>query len=54
MERTADLFRHDVARTLKRMTALLEPVLVLVLGAIVAVLVVSILSAIVGLNALAT
>jgi general secretion pathway protein F len=54
MERTADLFRHDVARTLKRMTALLEPVLVLVLGAIVAVLVVSILSAIVGFNALAT
>jgi len=53
MQRVADLYRQDVARALKRMTALLEPALVLVLGAIVAVLVVSIFSAIVGLNALA-
>ncbi|MSP50907.1 MAG: type II secretion system F family protein [Alphaproteobacteria bacterium] len=53
MGRVADIYRQDLERSLKRIAGLLEPALVLVLGVVIGAIVISIFSAIVGLNALA-
>lgn len=51
--RTADIFAVDVELALKRLVSLIEPALIILIGVLVATIVVSLLSAIVGINALA-
>ena len=51
--RTADIFAAEVELTLKRLVSLIEPALIILIGILVATIVVSLLSAIVGINALA-
>jgi len=48
----ANTYDRDTQVTLKRSLALLEPVLILVLGAIIAAVIISILVAILGINEL--
>jgi general secretion pathway protein F len=49
----ADIFDVEVSQTLKRLLALIEPVLILFLGALIGGIIVSILIAVVGINELA-
>jgi general secretion pathway protein F len=49
----ADIFDVEVAQTLKRLLALMEPLLILFLGALIGGIIVSILIAVVGINELA-
>jgi general secretion pathway protein F len=49
----ADIFDVEVAQTLKRLLALIEPILILCLGALIGGIIVSILIAVVGINELA-
>jgi len=51
--RTADIFAVDVELALKRLVSLIEPALIILIGVLVATIVVSLLSAIMGINALA-
>ncbi len=50
--KTADIYDDESKTTIKRLLTLLEPVLILGLGAIIAVIIISILMAILGLNEL--
>jgi general secretion pathway protein F len=50
--KTADIYDDESKTTIKRLLTLLEPVLILSLGAIIAVIIISILMAILGLNEL--
>jgi general secretion pathway protein F len=52
LERTAETFEMRVQQKIKRMLTLLEPVLILGLGAMIAVVIVSILTAMLSLNEL--
>ncbi len=52
IERTAELYERETAAVMRRFVTLIEPALILVIGLIVAGLVFSVLSAIVGINAL--
>lgn len=51
--RTADIFAAEVELALKRLVSLIEPALIILIGVLVATIVVSLLSAIMGINALA-
>ncbi len=51
--RIADIFAAEVELTLKRLVSLIEPALIILIGVLVATIVVSLLSAIAGINALA-
>jgi general secretion pathway protein F len=51
--KAAEMFEMRVEQKLKRMLTLLEPVLILGLGAVIALVIVSILMAMLGLNELA-
>jgi len=51
--RTADIFAAEVELTLRRLVSLIEPALIILIGILVATIVVSLLSAIMGINALA-
>ncbi|MEE8332330.1 MAG: type II secretion system F family protein [Alphaproteobacteria bacterium] len=51
--RIADIFAAEVELTLKRLVSLIEPALIILIGGLVATIVVSLLSAIMGINALA-
>ena len=46
----ADIYDREIQATVKRMLALLEPVIILLLGGMIAVIILSILLALVGLN----
>ena len=46
----ADIYDKEVQATIKRLLALLEPVIILLLGGMIAVIILSILLALVGLN----
>ncbi len=50
--KTADIYDDESKTTIKRLLTLLEPVLILSLGAIIAIIIISILMAILGLNEL--
>ncbi len=50
--KTADIYEDESKTTIKRLLTLLEPVLILSLGAIIAIIIISILMAILGLNEL--
>lgn len=50
--KTATIFEDEAKTTIKRLLTLLEPVLILGLGAIIAIIIISILVAILGLNEL--
>lgn len=50
--KTADIYEDESKITIKRLLTLLEPVLILGLGAIIAIIIISILMAILGLNEL--
>ena len=50
--KTADIYDDESKTTIKRLLTLLEPVLILGLGAIIAIIIISILMAILGLNEL--
>ncbi len=50
--KTADIYEDESRTTIKRLLTLLEPVLILSLGAIIAIIIISILMAILGLNEL--
>ena len=50
--KTADIYEDESKTTIKRLLTLLEPVLILGLGAIIAIIIISILMAILGLNEL--
>jgi general secretion pathway protein F len=50
--KTADIYDDESKTTIKRLLILLEPVLILGLGAIIAIIIISILMAILGLNEL--
>ncbi len=52
VERTAELYQREIEVAVRRFVALIEPALILVVGLIVAGLVFSVLSAIIGINAL--
>ena len=52
VERTAEIYQREIEVTVRRFVALIEPALILVIGLIVAGLVFSVLSAIIGMNAL--
>ncbi len=52
VERTAELYERETQAVMRRFVTLIEPALILVIGLIVAGLVFSVLSAIVGINAL--
>jgi len=51
--RIADIFAGEVEIALKRLVSLIEPALIILIGILVATIVVSLLSAIMGINALA-
>lgn len=51
--RIADIFAAEVELTLNRLVSLIEPALIILIGGLVATIVVSLLSAIMGINALA-
>lgn len=53
LRRIADIFAGESELTLKRLVALIEPALIILIGVLIATIVVSLLSAIVGINALA-
>lgn len=53
LEEAAEIFAREIETRAKRLVAILEPGLIIGIGAIVAVVILSVLSAIVGLNALA-
>ena len=46
----ADIYDREIQATIKRLLALLEPVIILFLGGMIAVIILSILLALVGLN----
>lgn len=46
----ADIYDREIQSTIKRLLALLEPVIILILGGMIAVIILSILLALVGLN----
>ncbi len=50
--KTADIYEDESKTTIKRLLTLLEPILILSLGAIIAIIIISILMAILGLNEL--
>jgi general secretion pathway protein F len=52
LTQVATLYDRETQTTLKRALALLEPVLILVLGLIIAAVIISILVAILGINQL--
>jgi general secretion pathway protein F len=52
LEKVAAIYDREVQTSLKRMLTVLEPVLILGLGAVIAVIIISILAAILGLNEL--
>jgi general secretion pathway protein F len=54
LERVADTFETRVEQRLKRLLTLLEPVLILGLGALIGIVIVAILMAMLGLNELVT
>ena len=49
----ADIYAQQVETALKRLVAVIEPALIVLIGLFVAVIVISLLSAIVGINAIA-
>ncbi len=51
--RLADIYAQEVDTAVRRLTSMIEPVLILVIGVVVGGIVLSLLSAIAGLNALA-
>ncbi len=51
--RMADLYEADTRTSIKRLTALLEPVVILVMGIVVGALILSILLAITSINEVA-
>lgn len=52
LEKVAEIYDREVETTLKRLLTILEPVLILGLGGVIAVIIISILVAILGLNEL--
>jgi len=50
LDQVANTYDRDTTQTIKRALSLLEPVLILVLGTIIAAVIISILVAIVGIN----
>jgi general secretion pathway protein F len=50
LDQVADTYDRDTAKTIKRALSILEPVLILVLGTVIAAVIISILVAIVGIN----
>jgi general secretion pathway protein F len=52
LTQVADTYERDTRTMIKRTLALLEPVLILVLGAIIAAVIISILTAILSINEL--
>ena len=50
LDQVADTYDRDTTKTIKRALSILEPVLILVLGTIIAAVIISILVAIVGIN----
>ena len=52
VERTAELYERETQTVMRRFVTLIEPALILIIGLVVAGLVFSVLSAIVGINAL--
>ena len=50
--KTADIYENESKTTIKRLLTLLEPVLILGLGTVIAIIIISILMAILGLNEL--
>ena len=53
MLRTADIYGHEVRTTLKRLIAIIEPAMILFLGALIGAIILSVLVAITGLYDLA-
>ena len=52
LTKVAETYEENVQTTMRRLVALLEPVIILVLGAVVGFIVLSMLLAIVGINEL--
>jgi general secretion pathway protein F len=52
--RLADMFAQDVEITLRRLVSIIEPALIVLIGLLVATIVLSLLTAIVGINAIIT
>jgi general secretion pathway protein F len=52
LQQVAQVYERETRTTIKRALALLEPVLILVLGVIIAAVIISILMAILGINQL--
>ncbi len=52
LEKVAEIYDREVETTLKRLLNILEPALILGLGGLIAVIIISILVAILGLNEL--
>jgi general secretion pathway protein F len=52
--RLADMFAQDVEITLRRLVSFIEPALIVLIGLLVATIVLSLLTAIVGINAIIT
>ncbi|MBL8703557.1 MAG: type II secretion system F family protein [Rhodospirillales bacterium] len=53
LDRLADIYAQEVDTAVRRLTSMIEPILILVIGVVVGGIVLSLLSAIAGLNALA-